>query len=168
MGAASTWMVGCSLRWRSINAEASLMPHAALKPCSYPGCSQLVRPPDKRCADHPAAPFFYRDPVRQKLYDRKWQQRRRVQLAAHPWCEECLRANIYEAATDVHHLVRHEGDPMKFISSPLESLCHVCHSRKTAEEINSKGRGAEKVSIGERRAGGAFGAKKFPNVENPD
>ena len=53
-----------------------------------------------------------------------------------------MRANIYTPATDVHHKVRHEGDIDKFLSDDLESLCHACHSRKTAEEV--KGRPNEK------------------------
>jgi 5-methylcytosine-specific restriction endonuclease McrA len=61
--------------------------------------------------------------------------RRRIWLSQNPWCEDCLRANIYTPATDVHHKVRHEGDIDKFLSDDLESLCHACHSRKTAEEV---------------------------------
>jgi hypothetical protein len=46
-----------------------------------------------------------------------------------------LRASIYTPATDVHHLERHNGNLLLFLTSPLESLCHICHSRKTANEV---------------------------------
>lgn len=112
------------------------MPSAALKPCAYPGCTSLV----KRgfCDVHVRPEIVIRDPERQRLYDRKWQARRRVFLSQHPWCEECLRANIYTPATDVHHKQRHEGDIEKFLSDDLEALCHACHSRKTVQEIQGR------------------------------
>lgn len=108
------------------------MPYKALKPCSYPGCTNLVQ--YGRCELHPM-PNPYRDAEVQRLYGRGWQRRRRIYLTANPWCEECLRANIYTPATDVHHLVRHGGDVEVFNSSPLEALCKACHSKKTLEEV---------------------------------
>lgn len=115
------------------------MPSAPLKPCTYPGCARLVT--SGRCEDHPLTIQATRDPERQKLYDRKWQRRRRLHLSASPWCAECLRHDVYTAATDVHHLVPHRGDSTVFMTSPLESLCHECHSRITQAE----GRGGPKV-----------------------
>lgn len=108
------------------------MPSAALKACSYPGCVTLVR--SGRCAGHRQAEVVYRDRETQRLYDRRWKVRRSIQLQAQPWCEECLRANVYTEATDVHHVERHEGDVEVFLSSPLESLCHSCHTVKTMAE----------------------------------
>jgi hypothetical protein len=66
----------------------------------------------------------------------------------------------------VDHVIPHEGDPVKFWKGPFESLCHPHHSAKTAREINAKGRGVEKFTIGERTEGGTFDTKKIPNVEN--
>ncbi len=118
------------------------MPHRTLKPCSYPGCHNLVQ--SGRCADHRQAEVTYHDPQRQRLYNTvRWQRIRVAQLARQPFCEECLRANIYTPAMDVDHVERHAGDPILFYSGRLQSLCHACHSRKTASEM---GRGAEKVS----------------------
>lgn len=87
----------------------------------------------------------YRNPQRQALYDRKWQARRRIYLSEHPWCSDCLDAGLYTPATDVHHVERHEGDPIKFLSSPLLGLCHACHSKHTLAEV--QGRGPQKVLI---------------------
>lgn len=117
------------------------MPTAALKPCKFPGCQALVA--SGRCAEH--AGLVAKDPIRrqpwdrnkqtQRLYDRRWQRRRVRQLAEHPWCGDCLDDGVYSPATDVHHEVRHRGDAAVFWSSPLLSLCHECHSRRTASEV---------------------------------
>lgn len=110
------------------------MPRAALKPCSYPGCIELVE--RGRCEQHrQPRPDAYRDPERQRLYGRKWRARRRVWLTEHPWCETCMLAGHYTPATDVHHLERHEGNVETFNSSPLQSLCHACHSSVTLREV---------------------------------
>ena len=111
------------------------MPYAALRPCTYPGCTILVR--RGRCDEHRQAEISHHYPERQRLYDRRWRKRRRAWLAEHPWCEECLRANIFTPAVDVHHLERHEGDIEKFLTGPFESECHACHSKKTHEEIHA-------------------------------
>jgi 5-methylcytosine-specific restriction protein A len=67
-----------------------------------------------------------------------------MQLAKDPWCAECMREGIYMAATEVDHIVPHRGDPIKFYTNELQSLCHICHSRKTANEIGM-GRGGKNV-----------------------
>jgi len=110
------------------------MPTAALKPCSYPGCPTLVG--HGRCDQHAEAPrpVYKRDAERQRLYDRKWQMRRRLQLSRHPWCADCLAQGIYTPALDVHHVTPHRGNPTLFITSPLESLCHSCHTKHTNAE----------------------------------
>ncbi len=139
------------------------MPRVALHPCSYPGCTELVE--HGRCPEHRHNEATYqRDPGRQRLYDRKWQKRRELQLSTHPWCEDCLDQGVYTPATDVHHLIPHRGDPLVFGSSPLRSLCHVCHSRHTIQE----GRAPEKFPSGGCRAQVASDEKKIPNVENPE
>jgi 5-methylcytosine-specific restriction protein A len=114
------------------------MPHRALQPCFYPGCPTLVR--RGRCDQHrQAEPQAYRDPKVERLYHtRLWRRMRSAQLAREPWCADCLRANIYEPATDVDHVKPHHGDPDLFFTGKLQSLCHVCHSRKTAKEVFGK------------------------------
>lgn len=113
------------------------MPFAALKPCSYPGCQSLVS--HGYCESHKQPEISYHDPRSQRLYGTKrWQRIRRMQLVKQSFCEECLRANIYEPATDVDHVIPHRGDEKLFWSSPLQSLCKICHSRKTAGEVFGK------------------------------
>ena len=124
------------------------MPKKAKKPCSYPGCPELV---DKGyCEKHrkdsqesptkisKSQPKSSEDLRIHRLYGRAWQKRRAVQLASHPWCEDCLNVGIYSGATDVHHVIKHGGDPILFNSSPLISLCHGCHSRRTLGEMRGE------------------------------
>jgi len=116
------------------------MPKAPLRPCAYPGCTELVV--RGRCSRHASeAGSFVRNTAWQKLYDRSWQRRRVRQLAEHPWCEACLAEGVYTPATDVHHVVAHRGDYTVFVTSPLQSLCHRCHSRVTAGESSERGVG---------------------------
>lgn len=118
--------------------------------CSYPGCSALVE--SGRCSKHqvadnrkakgrqPSEPFRWNDDGESSgqiqehspsLYDRKWQKIRFAHLSSNPWCEHCMDRGIYTAATEVHHVFRHDGDKEMFLTSPLLSLCHDCHSRET-------------------------------------
>ncbi len=129
------------------------------RPCQYPGCANLVD--GGYCAQHKmrSAELAYRNPERNALYDRKWQRRRRLFLAEHPWCADCLDVGIYTAATDVHHVERHQGDEQKFLSSPLQALCHACHSRHTNEEL---GRGHQKVSV----RGASSGQGPLPEIKS--
>jgi 5-methylcytosine-specific restriction protein A len=79
---------------------------------------------------------MYHDPVVQRLYKTiRWQIIRRIQLAKESWCAECLRANIYTQATDVDHIKPHRGNQQEFFRGPFQSLCHACHSSKTASEV---------------------------------
>ena len=115
------------------------MPNAALKPCKYPGCPELVK--SGYCEHHKDASggAFVRDKSRQRLYGRRWRKMRAEQLRKQPWCEICLENGIHTLATQVHHVDRHEGDVHIFYSSPLKSLCDSCHSRETVKEVRGRG-----------------------------
>jgi len=61
---------------------------------------------------------------------------RPTQLLREPFCRICAQHGRRVRATDVDHIVDHKGDWDKFSDrSNLESLCHSCHSRKTAREL---------------------------------
>jgi len=134
------------------------MPRAALKPCSYLGCLELVT--SGRCKNHPYPDVH--DPDSQKLYNtRRWKRIRARQLTKEPWCADCLKQNIYTLATDCDHIEPHRGDPVKFFKGPFQSLCHSHHSQKTDIEIGWGG-GLKSLGPGERLAGGAIRTKKSP------
>jgi 5-methylcytosine-specific restriction enzyme A len=117
------------------------MPNSTLKPCAYPGCSNLVK--RGYCDQHTAPIQFNRDPERQALYGtRLWKRIRERQLAREPWCAECLKAGRYTPATDVDHIEAHKGNKEMFFRGPFQSLCHVCHTKKTNAEM---GRGGKNV-----------------------
>jgi 5-methylcytosine-specific restriction protein A len=115
-----------------------------MRTCSHPGCPEIVTSGYclKHKTDDKKASGEYRNPAWQRLYSsKKWQITRKNQLIKHPWCEECLRANppIYTPATDVDHIEPHRGDKNLFYYGKLQSLCHSCHSKKTAQEVFGRG-----------------------------
>lgn len=74
--------------------------------------------------------------VNARGYTYKWQQARKVFLIEHPLCVECGRP-----ATDVDHIIPHEGDQALFWNRlNWQALCHECHSRKTMKEIRERRR----------------------------
>ena len=107
-----------------------------LRPCRYPGCCALV--PGGYCPQHRPKPRARSDEARawRRLYDTDlWQRLRSEQLLADPWCAECAKHGRRVRATDVDHIVDHKGDPDLFADpANLQSLCHSCHSRKTAQD----------------------------------
>jgi len=66
----------------------------------------------------------------------EWAQLRGGQLLREPFCRECARRGLRVRAIDVDHIQDHKGDWQIFTDpANLESLCHSCHSRKTAAEL---------------------------------
>ena len=116
-----------------------------LRPSLHPSCTALVRsgycerhrPPrvERRSEDSRRWRRWYSLPV--------WtDDLRPEQLAREPFCRECAAHGLRVYATDVDHVVPHDGDWSKFIDPEnLQSLCHSCHGRKTAAESRAKARG---------------------------
>ena len=109
-----------------------------LRPCLHPGCGVLVsgghcaahqpRSKDQRSAEAQAWRWMYGTDV--------WKRLREDQLLQEPFCRECARRGVRRYATDVDHIRDHKGDWALFTDpGNLESLCHSCHSRKTAREL---------------------------------
>jgi 5-methylcytosine-specific restriction protein A len=72
------------------------------------------------------------------LYDRSWRRVRLAYLAENPLCADPFQEHGDRpvAATEVHHLVPHRGDPGLFWDeSNWAALCHACHSRATLAEV---------------------------------
>ena len=110
------------------------MPYAALRLCTYPGCTNLVH--SGRCPKHGAKGSRYpRDKRVQGLYNSKhWKQIRHEQLLNEPYCRECMKHGKRVLATEVDHIDPHKGDEVKFYAGPFQSLCHSCHAAKTDSE----------------------------------
>lgn len=64
-----------------------------------------------------------------------WQKARAAQLASEPLCRKCGKRGLIVPATVADHIEPHRGDPEKFWTGALQSLCGHCHdSVKQAEE----------------------------------
>lgn len=115
-----------------------------LRPCRAPGCRNLTS--SGYCQEHQA--------LRPRLeglergdsaawhswyWTTLWRKELRPQqLAREPWCRECAKRGLRVRATDVDHVVPHNGDWYAFTHGELQSLCHSCHSRKTLRELGKK------------------------------
>ena len=114
------------------------MPTQPLRPCTYPGCVELVdsgRCPRHRCqAQRQLAER--RGSASARGYDRDWEAARRAYLAEHPFCEIQQKCNSLPIAKRLAVVVDHKApiskggarlDPANF-----QSACWACHSWKTA------------------------------------
>ena len=112
------------------------MPRKPSRPCSYPGCPQLVTVDGPSyCITHSrqlhrAYQAQRSDGEEQRFYrSSRWRQLRNWQLRQEPSCAGCG-----EPATEVDHRLplRHGGEPLAVDN--LQSLCRSCHQRKSARE----------------------------------
>jgi 5-methylcytosine-specific restriction protein A len=75
------------------------------------------------------------DPNREpKRGDRRWGELRAAQLQREPFCRECARAGNRTPATEVDHVVAIVDGGSFDDPSNHQSLCGLCHWRKTANE----------------------------------
>lgn len=140
----------------------AFMALSAPRPCPYPGCGVLGS--GGYCAKHAQQASIHREQYRESAhkrgYDSRWKSARAGWLRQHPLCgdradgpspehSECLQARRLTAATDVDHIVPHRGDKSLFWErTNWQSLCHACHSAKTAREDGGFGNGASRQGEG--------------------
>lgn len=109
------------------------------KPCAHPGCKELVIK-GKFCKNHQEE---YRATTTKWgfMYNRKWKAYR-LRFLARPenhWCCECLKHGVHTPATEVDHIIPHDGSIKLFWDMKNhQALCASCHSAKTMRENNSK------------------------------
>lgn len=108
------------------------MPCKLKKPCRYPGCPKLTS--ETYCNQHKKQvtkeynTYSRNQAVNRQRYGSNWQRIRKMFVARHPFCEECLKKNKYVPVQDVHHIVPlSRGGTNDF--SNLQSLCKSCHNR---------------------------------------
>mgnify|MGYP000751678542 CR=1 FL=1 len=112
-----------------------LMPWAAQRPCTYPGCG--VRTNGSRCPKHPyEMKRTAAAKERNKLYNTaRWRKRSKAHKAANPLCVDCMRAGRVTAVDVTDHTTPHKGSEQLFFDeNNWQSLCHKCHNIKTATE----------------------------------
>jgi len=120
------------------------MPVHPLRPCTSPGCPELVA--SGRCDDHELdrtrryiRSRSERDPFYRSV---RWRRFRHAYLIEHPLCMECQATGRIEAATEVDHIVSRRRGGADFDESNLRALCAACHARKTARtDIRRDSRG---------------------------
>lgn len=110
--------------------------------CKHGGCRNLTTNISGYCDQHSDDISKYRQSSSKRGYGYKWRKARERHLQLYPFCEECKRQGKPAVlATDVDHIVPHKGDPNLFWNpNNWQSLCHTCHSRKTAAEDGGFGR----------------------------
>ena len=126
------------------------MPYQLKKPCSFPGCPELVEPDSSYCEMHKTKTNANRN----KLYDEKerdpkfsmfynssvWRKLRNLKLSRDPLCEYCMEREQIKIASEVDHVI-----PLKVVWSKrldinnLKSSCHRCHMKKTQEDRREYG-----------------------------
>ena len=115
------------------DGQGDALPHQMLP---HPGCGVLV--PGGYCAAHQPKRADRSEESKswRWMYQTDtWKRLRSGQLLEEPFCRECAKRGLRTPATDVDHIRDHKGDWSIFTDRDnLESLCHSCHSRKTARE----------------------------------
>lgn len=124
------------------------MPIRPKRPCSHPGCPELVT--SGRCEAHMVKQTNQfanlrksydqqRGTAASRGYDARWTAYSKQYRIDYPLCVECLRNGILtsvEHGGHVDHIVavRGKNDPLFWDPNNHQSLCHSCHSAKTARE----------------------------------
>lgn len=125
------------------------MPNRPKKPCSQPGCTELVEAGrGGRCEKHRKQEQQRHDQQRgtaaQRGYDSRWRRYRTQFLRQHPLCEceECKKSGRLIPATVVDHIIPHKGNYELFWDpSNHQAMAKRCHNKKTAREDGGFGNG---------------------------
>ncbi len=119
------------------------MPRRPKRPCSYPGCPELVD--STYCAKHQKLVYknynrYRRSRESRGRYGRAWKKIRDRYIARHPFCEQCAKEGRMVLAEEVHHKKPlSEGGTSR--EDNLMSLCKSCHSKITRMAKPQSGRG---------------------------
>ena len=104
------------------------MPSAPLHYCG-PTCNELVI--KGRCKAHSHSQT--RDAG--VHYGRRWGKVRAHYLADHPFCVDCYQQGEMVFATEVDHIIPHQGNAqLMWDETNFQSLCKSHHSAKTRRE----------------------------------
>jgi 5-methylcytosine-specific restriction enzyme A len=117
------------------------MPTRAMKQCSKPGCAELTTGGlcDKHRKERAKMSDESRGNSAARGYGAAWRKLREAHLNLEPYCRRCREKGLEVLATDVDRIKPLEVGGSDDDSN-LQSLCHSCHSRKTATEDGGFGR----------------------------
>lgn len=81
------------------------------------------------------------DTARCSFYSSKeWRRLRAAKISANSLCEQCLKRGRMVKANTADHIQPIVDRPdLALRWENLQSLCHRCHSSKTASEVNRRG-----------------------------
>lgn len=117
------------------------MPFRPKKPCTWPGCPELVD--SGRCDQHRAQTFREQDRQRgnstQRGYGGAWRRLRLEILRRDEYT--CAHAGCWAKATEVDH-IRPKEDGGTDDPANLQAMCHTHHAEKTTNERVKRMRGA--------------------------
>lgn len=74
------------------------------------------------------------DAYGKKIYDRRWERVSKLRLGMEPLCRSCGKRGLVVPATDSDHITPLAQGGEKYDLDNTQSLCHSCHSHKTARE----------------------------------
>lgn len=103
------------------------MPELPPRPCSFPGCPELVYDRRPLCATHRRIPTSSYQGSSSAVYGPGWNHFARQYLRRHPSCAFCGGQ-----AEQVDHI---DGDKRNRREWNLRPLCAPCHRRRTAEQF---------------------------------
>jgi 5-methylcytosine-specific restriction protein A len=144
------------------------MPKKLVGPCSYGRCAKLgtVR---GRCPAHAREVDRARGTAEERGYDKPWRARRLEFLIKHPWCAFCpKRAKHVDHITSIREARKRGWTRAQMeAESNLRSLCHSCHSRRTALDQSLWGAPSSKAQALERGNHAAAGGDGLEAARRP-
>lgn len=123
------------------------VPHAPMKPCTWPGCGTLVPSTQRRCDMHRKQEEKARTARRRANPNdqihfhnsRLWRDQIRPDfLRRNPLCAVCLEQGRTTPAAVVDHIVSITDGGSRTDDNNLQGLCKSCHESKTWTEINRR------------------------------
>lgn len=109
----------------------------AYKPCSHPGCAELIRE-GSYCDEHKKAKQKAQDERRgsasKRGYDSRWNKVRRLYMNQEPLCERCKEKGLIVPADLVHHKKRIAEGGSIYDFANLMSCCARCHDEIHREQ----------------------------------
>jgi 5-methylcytosine-specific restriction protein A len=77
--------------------------------------------------------------ARARGYDSAWDKESRGYRELHPWCRPCEQQGRATLATQVDHIIPHNGDMTLFWDMDnWQPICRPCHDAKSAREAQQR------------------------------
>lgn len=105
------------------------MVNRAPRPCSVPGCPELVRDALAQCPMHRAEADSRKGTRQSRGYDAPWYVVRGRVLATRPACVDCGAP-----ATEVDHITALRAGGARLDPANLRPMCGRCHRSRTGRD----------------------------------